>query len=134
MPYCSRRFFRESCRMSQPSTAIEPAVHIVKPHEQIDERTLAAAGGAHDGDTLSGLHMKVQIPDQFPILCVGEGHILQVHLSFCFLYDRPSFRVRRHRLLVDKIKDPGRAGQRVLKLRHHAGDLVKGLGILIGIA
>ena len=36
--------------------------------------------------------------------------------------------------LVDKLEHTARAGQGVLQLRHHAGDLVKGLGVLVGVA
>ena len=36
--------------------------------------------------------------------------------------------------LVDELEDARGAGDGVLQLRHHAGDFVEGLGILVGVA
>ena len=33
-----------------------------------------------------------------------------------------------------QLKHPGSAGQRILQLGDHAGDLVEGLGVLVGVA
>ena len=33
-----------------------PAVHVIETHQQIDDRGLAAAGGSHDGNSLTGFH------------------------------------------------------------------------------
>ncbi len=43
-------------------------------------------------------------------------------------------RLRNLRLLLDKLKHPAGAGKRCLQLRHHAGDLIEGLRVLVGVA
>ena len=65
---------------------------------------------------------------------VGERDVLQLHAAgdgFKLLRVQC---VRRFGRLVDQLEDPCGAGQRVLKLRDHAGDLVEGLGVLVRVA
>ena len=40
-----------------------PLIHIIKPHQQIDDGSLAAAGGPHNGNALSGLDDEIQMLD-----------------------------------------------------------------------
>ena len=108
-------------------------LHIVKTHEKIDERRLAAACRADDGDTLARLHGKAQILDEPLLRRVGERDVLQRHAARGL---RQRLRVRRvGRLggLVDEREDPVRARQRVLKLGDNAGDLVERLGVLVRV-
>ena len=65
---------------------------------------------------------------------VGERDVLQLYAAgdgFKLLRVQC---VRRFGRLVDQLEDPCGAGQRVLKLRDHAGDLVEGLGVLVRVA
>lgn len=48
--------------------------------------------------------------------------------------DKSSGRIRAFRLFLQKIKDPGSAGQSVLKLCDHGADIVEGLHILVCIS
>ena len=108
-------------------------VHIVKAHQQIDEGGLSAAGRTNDGHPLTGHYLQIQILDQRLLGHIGEIHIQQFHLAHlgrvgnilgvgCFLG------------LIQQIKDPLGAGDGILQFRHHAADLIEGLGILAGIA
>ena len=110
------------------------AVHIIEAHEQVDEGGLAAAGRADDGNALAGLYGEIQIFDQMLLRRVGERDVLQLYAAgdgFKLLRVQC---VRRFGRLVDQLEDPCGAGQRVLKLRDHAGDLVEGLGVLVRVA
>ena len=60
--------------------------------------------------------------------------MLQREAPFCALRGDRVLRVGYDRLSIDHLKDPGGAGQRVLQLGDHAGDLIEGLGVLVGVA
>ena len=60
-------------RAGHPDAA---AVYIIEPHKQVDEGGLAAAGGAYDGDALTGLHVQRKPLDERTAGQVAEGHIL----------------------------------------------------------
>ena len=109
------------------------AVHVVKPHEQVDEGGLAAAGGADDGDALSRPDVQAEVLEQGTVGGVGEGHVPDGHLAVAHKLDGVGS-VGNLIGLVQQVEDPLNAGHGVLKLRDHAGDLVEGLGILVGIA
>ena len=106
-------------------------IHIVEAHEQVDHRRLAAACRADDGDALAGLNVQREIFDQLAIRGIGEMHM--VDGDFAVGLD-DLLRVRRVGRLggfVNQLEDAARASQRVLQLRHHAGNFVKRLGILV---
>ena len=109
-------------------------IHIIETHQQIDQRGLAAARGSHDGDTFSRLDMELQPRKQWPVLAVGEGNVADIHLSADLRRRQGVLRFRRLCLLFDQFKNSSRTADGVLQFRHHARDLVKGLGILVGIA
>ena len=44
-----------------PSTRIVSAVHIIKPHQQIDNRGLSAAGRSHNRHSLSRLYLQIEV-------------------------------------------------------------------------
>ena len=52
-----------------------------KAHEKIDERRLAAASRADDGNALAGLYVEGKALDQRAVGQVAEGHILQLHMA-----------------------------------------------------
>ena len=109
------------------------AVDIIEPHEQVDEGGLAAAGGADDGDALAGLDVQVQALDEGAVRQVAEGDILQFHMAVRLQH--PGVFGFGHLVVgVQQLEDAGRAGQCVLQLGDDAGDLVEGLGVLVGVA
>ena len=110
------------------------AVHIIEPHQQIDHGGLAASGRPHDGHSLARPHLQIEVLYQLPIRHIGKMHSLQRHIALGVRQHPCPLLVRNLRLFVYQGKNPARAGQRVLQLRHHPRDLVEGLGILVGIA
>ena len=113
----------------------DPAVvHIIEAHQQVDQRGFAAASGANDGHPLAGFHVQAQVLDQFALGYIGEAHIAQLHGTGGLLQLQLGLSVRGFRRLIHQRKDPFSAGQSSLQLGHHAGNLVEGLGVLVGIA
>ena len=109
-------------------------LHVVEAHEEVDERRLAAARRADDGYALAGPDREVQILDEPLLRRVGEGDIRQLHAAGGVGQHPGIGRVGDLRRLVDELEDPRGAGQRVLQLGDDAGDLIEGLGVLVGIA
>ena len=71
--------------------------------------------------------------DQWHLTGVRKAYILKSHAALHLIQRLSICRILRYRFFVQKMKDSSRTCQRVLKFCHHAGDLVKRLGILIGI-
>ena len=110
------------------------AVPVVKAHEQIDERRLAAARRADDGDAFAGANVEVHILEQRCLRHVAERHMLQRDAA---RHVRKRFRIRRVRdllRLVHEREDTSSAGDSVLQLGDNAGNFVERLGVLVGIA
>ena len=55
------------------------AVHIVKPHQQVDHCGFAAAGRPYQGHPLARLHMEIQILNQRILRNIGKIHVVQIH-------------------------------------------------------
>ena len=109
-------------------------LHVVKAHEQVDERRLSAARRADDGDALAGFYGEVQVLNQMLLRRVGECDVLEFHAAGDG-FERLCIRgVRRFNRFVDQFKYPRGAGQCILQFRNDAGDLVEGLGILVRVA
>ena len=109
-------------------------VHIVEPHQQVDHRGLAAAGGAHQGHPLAGFDFQVEVFNEGPVLLVGKSHFPDGHGALGVLEHPGVGAVGGLGLLFDELKHPPGAGQGVLQLGDHAGNLVKGLGVLVCVA
>ena len=110
------------------------AVHVVEAHEQIDERRLAAARRADDGDALAGADIEVHILEQRCLRHVAERHMLQRDAA---RHVRERFGIRRVGdllRLVHQRKDTSSAGDSVLQLGDNAGNFIERLGVLVGIA
>ena len=108
-------------------------LHVIEPHKQVDKRGLAAAGRPDDGDPLSGLHIQIEITDQLLPLFIREIHMFRLYITLYMVKCHRILRLRRLRLFFDQVKDPLGACHRVLELRHHTGDLIERLRILIGV-
>ncbi len=125
-------------RLSRDAADILPvdrnaaAVHVVKAHQQIDERGLSATGGTDDGDPLAGRHAKGKPLDERFGFIVGKAHVFKGNFSLRgreFLVPRVG-NLRGH---IDELEDAFAAGEGVLKLGDDAGDLVEGFGVLGGV-
>ena len=113
-----------------------PAVDLVKAHQQVDQRGLAAAGGAHQGDALAGLCLQAQVLEQRCLRRVAKAHMVKLDAAVFGRggVQRPGVGgVGADGRLVDQVKHPLGAGQGVLQLGHHAGNVVEGLGVLVGV-
>ena len=69
---------RASGRCRCRRVVIAPAVEFVEAHDQVDERGLAGAGRADDGDGLAGLGDERQVGDQRVVRVVGERHVVEL--------------------------------------------------------
>ena len=110
------------------------ALRVVEAHEQIDKGGLAAARGTDDGYPLARLNGKVKIPDQRLGRIIGEMYVPDLHTAPDQLGTLRVFRFRTALRRFDQIKDPAGAGQGILQFCDHAGYLIEGFGVLVGIA
>ena len=62
-----------------------PAGHVVEAHQQVDERGLAAARFADDGDDLARLGGEGHVVQHGHILGVAEGHVVELHAALAVL-------------------------------------------------
>ena len=58
-----------------------PAVDLVKAHEQVDERGLARARGAHDGDLLPRLGRKRNVAHERLVGRIAKAHVLELNTA-----------------------------------------------------
>ncbi len=110
------------------------AVHIVKPHKQVNHRGFAAACGAHQSNALAGLHVQAEVLNEPLPRLVGKGDLLHPNAALRLAQGDGVRSIGELRLLLHELEHPGGAGQGVLQLGNHPGNLVKGLGVLVGIA
>ena len=109
-------------------------IDIVEAHQKIDHSRLSTAGRSDNRNTLSRFYGKIKILDQLLLRHIGEGYIFQFYRS---LYLRKLDRIRAVRFLrlsLHQFKYSGGTGDRILQLCDDAGNLVKRLCVLIGIA
>ena len=114
--------------------ADRPPVDVVEAHEQVDEGRLAAAGWADDRDALAGSHVEIEIADERAFGRVGKAHVLDIDQSCRIGQDNRIRLVGQDLVLGQQVEEAGGAGDRVLQLRDDLGDVVEGLGVLVGIA
>ncbi len=111
-----------------------PAINIIEPHQQIYDSCFSASGRSYDRDALTGLHLEIEILYQLLLGIVGEVYILHRDVSLGLCQDCRALRIRDLRLLLDKLKHPAGTCKRCLELRHHAGNLIKRLRVLVRVA
>ena len=58
------------------------AVHIIKPHQQVDNGGFSGPGRSDDGRHTSWLGMEVQIPDNRLTFHIGKVHMLHTNIAF----------------------------------------------------
>ena len=109
------------------------AVRVIEPHQQIDKGGLSAAGRANNGDPLSRLNRQVEVSNQRFFRHIGEGKIPDLHPAPHRIRALGMLRLRGLGRGIQQIKYPLGTGNGILQLRHHAGNFIEGLGILIGI-
>ncbi len=108
-------------------------VHLVKAHEQVDERRLAASRRPHDGDALARHHIQVEILNERHRRNIGKVHMAGRHTAPAGRGGKGVRRIRAFGRLVDNGEQALGAGHSRLKLRQHARHLVEGLGVLVRI-
>ena len=109
-------------------------VHIIKAHQQINQRSLAASGRSHDCHTLSLLYFQIEVFDQFLLRYIRKIHMRQGYPSVELLYGNRIICIRYLWLFFYQIKNPGCTGQRILKFCDHSRYLIERFGVLVGIA
>ena len=110
-----------------------PGLGVIEAHEQVDQRGLARAGGADDGDHAARSGGQVHVPQNEPVRVVAEVQVLDVHLALPHV-QRLCFRQVGGLLrLVHQLEDPLRRGQRRLQLAENIGRFIDGAGKFSGI-
>ena len=108
-------------------------VRVVEPHEKVNKGGFSAACGADNGNALARFYTEIKVLDQGLFRDVGELQIVNLHAAPNRLRPLGVLRLRGALRGFNQFEHPSGTGQRVLQLRHHAGNLVEGLGILIGV-
>ena len=108
-------------------------VYVIEAHQKIDEGGLAATGGTYNGDPLTGFDVQVQVLNKLLLGGVREGDVMECNVTF-YLGQFFMTGFGQGGGIIGEIKDPSGAGQSVLQLGDDAGNLIKGLGVLVGVA
>ena len=106
--------------------------HVVKAHEEVDKGGLAAAGRTHDRHFLPGTDVQREVFDQPLFGGIGEIHLVERDFPFRPAQLRSPF-VGGLLLFVEQFEDARGAGEGVLQFGDDPGDLVEGLGVLVGV-
>ena len=107
------------------------AVGVVKPHQQIDQRRLAAARRPDDGGLRTRLRLEVEVLDQLLALIVGKGYIPNLNASPAA--GKLRIRLFGLRLRLDQLENARRTGERILELGDDGGNVVERLHVLRGV-
>ena len=79
---CERKSIRRYSRTSIPSKQHRPSLNIVEARHQADQRRLAAAGAADDGDGFARPHVETHIVQHILVVAsVAEGHVAEFDLA-----------------------------------------------------
>ena len=106
-------------------------IHVIEPHEQVDEGGLAGTGGTDDGDVLALLDPDGEIPDQGRVLRVGEVHMAELHgaVAAAWQFGGDGRFLRQ----IQDAHDPPGGGLGLLQGAEAVGDLLQRLGELPGV-
>ena len=109
------------------------ALDLIEAHEQVDQRGLAGAGRADDGDRLAGLGLQRQVLDQRLGRIVAELDVVEAHQTLDVL-DVLGVLAFGHLLgLVQELEDAFGRSQGALQDRGHRAQLTERLGELTRI-
>ena len=102
--------------MSCPSRVIAPVAHVVEARDQAGQRGLAHAGRPHQRDDRVGRDVQVDVLQHRLALAVAEAHVLERQRAAAPApaASIASARLRHLRLLVQQLRHPVAAGQRLL--------------------
>ena len=93
-----------------PVEADGALVDVVGPAEQIDQRALARAGAAHDGQRLAGLDLQRQILQHVQALAIMKADVVQHNVALDMVHGVQLRAVHDLRLLVEDVVDAVHAG------------------------
>ena len=71
-----------------------PCVHIIKPHQKIDQRRLSGASRSYHRHQFSRRSMQIQMLDDTLFFCVSKAYIFQQYISFYGFQRQRVFSVR----------------------------------------
>ncbi len=117
-----RRSRRLTSLMSVPSIVTRPADGIVEPRQELQERGLAAAVGADDGDGFAGADVQADVAEDGFSGMVLKADVLEPERS---LERRQRDRIRRVddlRLAVEDFVHAVGGGDRLLDVAEFAGE------------
>ena len=110
-----------------------PGIHIIEAHQQVDERRLARAGVADDGDDLAGVCGEGQIVQNGFSGQVSETHVLSLHAAGHMLQNGGAGRVRALLGFVQQREHALGGGKGGVDLIENVGDLVDRGGEFPGV-
>ena len=76
-PNIARTSSSARSRMSIAVHQDAPLADVVEPHQQVDERRLAGAGGADDPDAPAGKHLERDVAQHVVLAVVGEPDVIE---------------------------------------------------------
>ncbi len=109
-------------------------LHIIKTHQQIDDRSLTASGRSYNRHSLSRFYFQIKVLDQLLLRNILKLHIGKLYVALRLFQHPAVLCIGNLRLLLYQVKDTSRADKGILQLCHHTRYFIKGLGILIRIA
>ena len=112
---------------------VMPGIHIIEAHQQVDERRLARAGVADDGDGLAGVCGEGQIVQNGFSGQVSETHVLSLHAAGHMLQNGGAGRVRALLGFVQQREHALGGGKGGVDLIENVGDLVDRGGEFPGV-
>ena len=101
-----------------PSMLDGAGVDLVEAHQQVDDRGLAGAGRADDGQHLARSDVGVEVVDQRPVRLVPERYAVESHVAGHVLEQDRFGGVGNLLRLVEQLEDAlGRGHRRLQKVR-----------------
>ena len=80
------------------------AVDIVEPHKKIDKSSFTTAGRSYNGNTFTGICLKIEVFNQFLIRYITEAYVVNIYFTFyvCYSFRRIwTFRISNRMVRMD---------------------------------